>query len=55
MTELFDQKGRRIPFEGMRVFNEHARWYYQIKQPELDYEIIFKRAKKALKCLLMYL
>ena len=45
MNSLFDDKGRRIPFEGMRVFNKTSKWYYQIKQPEINYERILNRTK----------
>ena len=46
MNSLFDEKGRRIPFEGMRVFNKTSNWYYQIKQPTINFEKILQRTKQ---------
>ena len=46
MNNLFDDKGRRIPFSGMRVFNETCKWYYQLKQPEINYLSILERSQK---------
>ena len=43
---LFDDKGRRIPFENMRVFNKVSSWYYKIKQPQLSFKDILQRSKK---------
>ena len=43
MNNVFDQNGRRIPFLGVRVFNETPRWYYKLKQPNIDYNSIYKR------------
>ena len=43
---LFDQQGRRIPFDGMRVFNEVSLWYYKIKQPQNNFEDILSRSKE---------
>ncbi len=35
---LFDDNGRRVPYEGMRVFNEVSLQYYKINQPEINFE-----------------
>ena len=43
---LFDGQGRRIPFEGMRVFNEVSSWYYKIKQPQNNFEDILLRSQE---------
>jgi hypothetical protein len=40
---VFDTNGRRLPFDGMRVFGEVAGNYYQLKQPKLDLDAVFKR------------
>jgi len=37
---IFDENGRRIPFPGMRVFNEVSSQYYKIKQPSIDFSKI---------------
>ena len=41
----FDEKGRRIPFEGMRVFSEAPSWYYRLKQPQANFENILSRSR----------
>ncbi len=43
---LFDARGRRIPFEGMRVYNEVPLWYYTLKQPQNSFENILSRCRK---------
>ena len=43
---LFDDKGRRIPFGNMRVFNKVSSGYYKIKQPHLTFKDILQRSKK---------
>jgi hypothetical protein len=43
---LFDETGRRIPDESMRVFSRESRKYYKLKQPELDLALILNRIKK---------
>jgi hypothetical protein len=43
---LFDEMGRRFPFDGMRVFNEVSSWYYKIQQPQDSFENILSRSKK---------
>ncbi len=45
-NNLFDERGRRIPFEDMRVFNEVSLSYYKINQPEIDFEKIFSNSKQ---------
>ena len=39
----FSNLGRRIPFEGMRVFNQTPSEYYKLSQPALDFEKILDR------------
>lgn len=39
----FDDNGRRIPGEGMRVFGKAPSRYYRLTQPLLDYEGILDR------------
>ena len=43
---LFDNKGRRIPFDGMRVFNESPKWYYDIIKPKNNFNEILDRSKE---------
>lgn len=40
----FNEDGRRVASEGLRVFGEIPQTYYQIKQPEIDYTKILKNA-----------
>jgi len=42
---LFDDNGRRIPYEGMRVFNEVSLQYYKIIQPEINFEEILSNSQ----------
>ncbi|MFY8013898.1 MAG: hypothetical protein ACOVN3_00520, partial [Limnohabitans sp.] len=42
----FSNLGRRVPTEGLRVFNQTPSEYYQLKQPELNYEQILGRLKQ---------
>lgn len=42
----FSNLGRRVPTEGLRVFNQTPSEYYKLKQPELDYERILGRLKQ---------
>lgn len=42
----FSNLGRRIPYEGMRVFNQTPSEYYRLSQPTLDYEKILNRLKQ---------
>jgi hypothetical protein len=42
----FSNLGRRVPTEGLRVFNQTPSEYYKLKQPELDYEQILGRLKQ---------
>jgi len=42
----FSNLGRRIPFEGMRVFNQVPSEYYKLRQPALHYETILERLKQ---------
>ena len=43
---LFDQNGRRIPFNGMRVFNDISLSYYKIDKPSFNYETILSNSKE---------
>ena len=43
---LFDQNGRRIPFNGMRVFNDISLSYYKIDKPSFSYEKILSNSKE---------
>jgi len=42
---LFDSNGRRIPFNGMRVFNDVSLSYYKIDKPSYNYETILSNSK----------
>jgi hypothetical protein len=44
--DLFDQNGRRIPFDGMRVFNEDSLSYYKISKSSYNFQEILKNSKK---------
>lgn len=44
--DLFDQNGRRIPFDGMRVFNQESLSYYKISKSSFDYQEILNNSKK---------
>lgn len=44
--KYFDDHGRRIPGEDARVFGVAPSFYYQLNQPEIDYELIFNRIKQ---------
>ena len=43
---LFDEHGRRIPFDGMRVFNEVSSGYYKLNQPKFSFEDILSRSQE---------
>ena len=43
---LFDDNGRRIPYEGMRVFNKVSLQYYKINQPKINFEEILSNSKR---------
>ena len=45
--KFFDESGRRIPTETMRVFGDQPSYYYAIKEHSLDYTKILGRLKKA--------
>ncbi len=40
---LFDEHGRRLPFKGMRVFNNVSRRYYLLNQPDIDFDTVLGR------------
>jgi hypothetical protein len=42
----FSNLGRRVPTEGLRVFNQTPSEYYKLNQPELNYAQILGRLKK---------
>ncbi len=44
--ELFDDNGRRIPYKGVRVFNEVSLQYYKINQPKIDFQEILLNSQK---------
>lgn len=44
--DYFSNLGRRIPFKGMRVFNQIPSEYYKLSQPTLDFEKILDRLKQ---------
>jgi hypothetical protein len=46
---LFDEFGRRIPFPGMRVYNQVSRRHYLLNQPEIDYDGICGRTREHLQ------
>ena len=43
---LFDEHGRRLPFEGMRAFNSVSRHYYQLNQPDIRFDTVLRRMNK---------
>jgi hypothetical protein len=43
---LFDEYGRRLPFEGMRAFNRVSRRYYQLNQPDIRFDTVLRRIIK---------
>ena len=44
--KYFNEVGRRIPGEGMRLIGEKPSNYYRLTQPELDYQQILDRCKQ---------
>lgn len=42
----FSELGRRVPTEGLRVFNPTPSEYYKLSQPELNFENILARLKQ---------
>ena len=43
---LFDEHGRRLPFDGMRTFNSVSRRYYQLNQPDIQFDTVLRRMDK---------
>jgi hypothetical protein len=41
----FSSIGRRIPYDGIRVYNKIPSQYYKLKQPEINYNEILNRLK----------
>ena len=39
----FNEHGRCIPYLGARVFSSEPSYYYQLKQPEINYQLIYER------------
>ena len=39
----FNEHGRCVPYLGARVFSSEPSYYYQLKQPEINYELIYER------------
>lgn len=46
---LFDARGRRTPFAGMRVYSRVASHYYQLRQPAVDCAAVLDRTSKHTK------
>lgn len=44
--KFFDDNGRRIPDETARVFGSTPSFYYKIRQPDIDYELILDKSKQ---------
>jgi len=42
----FNDRGRRVPDIGLRVFGATPSFYYQLRQPEINYEEILNKSKK---------
>lgn len=47
---LFSDFGRRLPSDDDRVFGDKPSFYYKLNQPDIDYDLILKRAKKYNLC-----
>ncbi len=39
----FNEHGRCIPYLGARVFSSEPSYYYQLKQPEINYQVVYER------------
>ena len=39
----FNEHGRCIPYLGARVFSSEPSYYYQLKQPEINYHLVYER------------
>jgi hypothetical protein len=42
----FNEHGRCLPSKGARVFSGEPSYYYQLKQPEINYQKIYDRCSK---------
>ena len=42
----FNEQGRCIPSKTARVFSEQPSYYYQLKQPKINYQLIYDRCSK---------
>jgi hypothetical protein len=47
--QLFNEHGRRIPFPGMRVYNQVSRRYYWLNQPPINFDEIYYRTARHLE------
>lgn len=43
---LFNELGRRIPAEGMRVYGRVPRTYYRLVQPEIRFDAVLERSQR---------
>jgi len=43
---MFDDFGRRLPSNEDRIFGDTPSFYYKLKQPDIDYDLILNRAIK---------
>ncbi len=46
---LFDEHGRRIPYDGLRVHNQVSRRYFRLVQPAVDYATVLRRTIECLR------
>jgi hypothetical protein len=42
----FNEHGRCIPYSGARVFSNEPSYYYQLKQPEINFQLIYDRCSR---------
>src|SRR5664279_1524737 len=45
-VQFFDDNGRRVPGKDERLFGSTPSFYYQLKQPAIDYECLLERSKR---------
>jgi len=46
---LFDEQGRRLPYDGMRVYNVVSRRYYKLNQPDFRFDAVLGRLNEHVK------
>jgi hypothetical protein len=46
IVEYFEENGRRVADKGLRVYGSKPSFYYQLSQPEIEYEEILAKSKK---------